>query len=452
MKTISISSSSFINIIIITCLLSLKIIQSKKYRGFNDITNMPISLSDMTATLITTTTTTTSSIRINNNEDNPRVYIIGGCSKNQLCPVNEYCYCPEVSNSCNIFDIKTQIWKNCSLAPRPRCRHSATTLNGKIYLLGGRDGDDNLVKEIDIYDINEDKWLTPIIWNNASSDLGAFSYESSIYVIGGYDANYAPLTTLTKYTPDTNIWDYNLPPMANARGDLGAISVPKNKKDINDGSNIFVVGGFAYSICNPLSVVETFDPSTNTWTSRESLLLPRADLALGLLQGLLFTIAGETKDSNCNDTTYAPGTSIPVNDVERLKNIDGDWGYEEDIPDKRFRFIAASYKDAIYLFGGQGTLESPEGEIPFYPVLNTTILYVPKSIADQQELDDGEIAGIVVGGVVFVIIIILACISYLIYRKYRGYSQQTDEDSKLPNHEKNVVEEIEISVTVDNQP
>lgn len=414
----------------------------KVYHGFTDVTQMPLKLSDMTATLITN-----SMLGIHNLNEEPKVYIIGGCSKDQLCPINEYCYCPEVSNSCNIFYIKTQTWKNCSLAPRGRCRHSATVLNGKIYLLGGRDVNDNLITEIDVYDIIKDKWLeTPIIWKNASSDSGAFSYDNSIYVIGGYDSNYAPLSTLTKYTPDTNIWNYNLPSMAYARGDLGAISVPKNNKDINAGSNIFVVGGFAYSICKPLSVVETFDPSINTWTTRSSLNSSRADMALGLIQGLLFTIAGETKDKTCDDATYAPGISIPVNYVERLESIDGDWVYEEDIPDERFRFIAASYDDAIYLFGGQGTLKTPIGQTPYYPVLNTTILYVPKSISDRKELDDGEIAGIVIGVVAFVFLVVIAGISYLIYRKYHGYSQQTDEDAKDPNQSKNI-EGVEVSVT-----
>jgi hypothetical protein len=394
-------------------------VECKVYRGFNDIAMMPISVSDMTATLVEQS--------YFNDKLGPRVYVIGGCSGNQLCPPDEFCYCPEVTNSCNVFFIDKKSWASCPSAPNVRCRHSAAFLNGKIYLLGGRDQDDSLIQDVDVFDVASNQWTSSLTWNNASSDGGAFSHGDSIYLIGGYDADYIPLATLTRFSPETNVWN-TLPPMTYPRGDLGAIAVPKDRKDTSKGYTYYVIGGFADDICSPLPVVETYDPDTVTWTTRVDLRLGRADMALGVLDGFLFTIAGETKDSDCNSSLYVPGTSIPVDDVERLDQVDGEWEFEENIPADRFRFVAASYKDAIYLFGGQGKIVTPETGTPYYHVLNTTMLYVPKSIADKRELNDGEIAGIVIACVIFVGSLVLFGLVYFGYQKYRGYTKTTEEE------------------------
>lgn len=392
---------------------------SKVYRGFNDVTRMPISVSDMTATIVEQS--------IYNDKRGPRVYVIGGCSGNQLCPLGEFCYCTEVTNSCNIFFIESQTWTPCAPAPTARCRHSAVYFDGKIYLFGGRDITDTLIQDVDIFYVISGQWLSAFTWFNATSDGSAFTDDISIYLVGGYDANYAPLASLTQYIPSSSQWNYALPSMAFPRGDLGAIAVPKNYKDASLGFEYYVIGGFAYDICNPLSVVETYDSNSQTWTTRIDLNEERADMALGVLDGFLFTVAGETKDHTCDSTSYLPGISIPVNDVERLEKIDGTWNYEENIPNNRFRFVAASYKDAIYLFGGQGDLITENTDTPYHQVLNTTMLYVPKSIADKRDLNDGEIAGIVIGCVIFVGSLIVAGILYCGYQKYRGYSKPTDD-------------------------
>jgi hypothetical protein len=414
---------------------SLYGVECKVYRGFNDVAYMPISVSDMTATLVEKSYF----------DDNlgPRVFVIGGCSGNQLCPPDEFCYCPEVTNRCNVFYLDKKKWESCPSAPNVRCRHSAVFLNGKIYLFGGRDQDDSLIQVVDIFELATNQWTSSVNWTSASSDGGAFSLEDSIYLVGGYDANYVPLATLTRFAPDTNTWDA-LPPMVYPRGDLGVIAVPKDRKDTNKGSNYFIIGGFADNICSPLSVVETYDPDSNTWTTRTELSIGRADLALGVLDGFLFTIAGETKDTDCNSSSYLPGTSIPVNDVERLDKVDGVWQYEEDIPADRFRFVAASYKDAIYLFGGQGNLITPETGTPYYHVLNTTMLYVPKSIADRRELNDGEIAGIVIACVIFVGSLLLFLLIYFGYQKYHGYTKPAEEEED--NTKGKPAREIEVTI------
>ena len=70
---------------------------------------------------------------------------------------------------------------------------------------------------------------------------------------------------------------------------------------------------------------------------------------------------------------------MPIKDVEVFDPSDGSWQAEGDIPTERFRFMAASVDDTIYIFGGQGKLQG-KGNTSFYPVLNTVEAFVEKRI------------------------------------------------------------------------
>ena len=96
--------------------------------------------------------------------------------------------------------------------------------------------------------------------------------------------------------------------------------------------------------------------------------------------------------------------------------------------------MGSSYDDGdiIYLFGGQGLLQGgggmgSGGVEPSYPVLNTTILYVPKYIADRNSLNGGEIAGITLGAVVVAGMLVFLMVSLWTYHKYSGYSTAEED-------------------------
>lgn len=418
------------------CRLSWTLCSGKTvYRGFNDIVKMPHARSDMTATSFSGSLF---------EDHKSRVYVVGGCVVNQYCPLNDWCFCPEISEKCDIFIPDANTWESCPDAPRQRSRHVAVNSGGKLYVLGGRDVNDILIQEIDVFDPVSSVWVTlSKSWIHASSDLGVFTDEESInghvYLVGGYDVNYAPLSTLYKFTPSELLLE-SLSPMRYERGDLGAISVPVSVEKGNKAYNNYVIGGFAQDICEPLATVEKYDIATDRWTTVAPLSQARADMALSFIDNHVFVIGGETKQINtCNSSTYNPGISTPVNDVERLdaNNDVSAWHFEEDIPSDRFRFVGVSgqNEDVIYLFGGQSTVRSVDDSLPdsdsYYPILNITMLYVPKSIADanEKELNDGEITGIVLAAIVFVGAVVAGVITYIGYRRYRGYNFAPDVET-----------------------
>jgi len=355
---------------------------------------------------------------------------------------------------------ETDEYQSCPDAPRARYRHAAVNFKNKLYLLGGRDINDTVVKEVDVFDPVSNMWTSTTSWHNATSDLGAFVEGEYIYLAGGWDASYSPVATFAKYSPAGQSM-VSMPPMpGGGRGDIGVISVPVDEQDLTKGEFHYVVGGFSTAPCDPVSTVESFDVQSNTWVSHSSLRLPRGDLAIGVIHNHMFAIAGETKDAACKEDYSNPGNSLPVPDVERFdagastnRSAMGTWVVEEAVPEGRFRFVASSFKDSIYLFGGQGPLNTSTSP-PTHHILQTTMLYVPKSVADARDLNAGEIAGIVLAAGALVLGLLCCVVLYLSYIKYRGYVESlgTDPDDDVVKSDEAQKKEPEVGIHIGGPP
>jgi len=343
------------------------------YEGFADVHQMPFGRSDMSATVFDGDLF---------NDGIARIYLVGGCAADQICGGDGWCFCPEITNKCEFYKPDTDTWTDCADAPRERYRFAAAVVDGKLYLAGGRDVEDGLITAVDMYDPITDTWTTPFTWDAATSDNGMFSDGTDLYMVGGYNVDYSIAeTALTKVS--TVDWAAEaMAPMTVGRGDLGVISL--------NGLH-YAIGGAAEDFCTMLATVESYDISSDTWSTEPELQLARADMALGVIGDSIFAIAGETKDDSCDYSIFAPGTSIVVSDVERYGDTALSWEIEEDVPTERFRFVGASFDEQIFLFGGQAahteSLETVNGTTErVHAILDTTMLYVPLSI----RLGDGD--------------------------------------------------------------
>ena len=84
-------------------------------------------------------------------------------------------------------------------------------------------------------------------------------------------------------------------------------------------------------------------------------------------------LGGETVNAGCNRSEAVGDVEIYANGHSPVSK----WVVEERIPANRFRFIGASHKEQILLFGGQGswTLDLDGNGNPGYPILSTTVRY-----------------------------------------------------------------------------
>jgi len=340
------------------------------YTGFADVHKMPIPRSDM-------------SVSVHEAAEGTRMYLVGGCSQDQVCynPASHFdCYCGGITNKTQFYTPVLDRFETFPAdAPRARYRHAAAIADGTIYLFGGRDIADDVIIEVDAYNIKTNTWSTPCTWNGATSDNAAFVEGGEIFLTGGWTPEYNANNQTLRFDPATCALT-PLAEMANARGDAIAVSV-----NTTNGTEFhFVVGGFAKDICNGENVVESYNVSSNKWTQHKDLALGRADMALGVIDSHVFAIGGETVNSGCN-------RSIAQTDVERLDAgntthpFSGDWVVEESVPNNRFRYVGVSYGRTIYLFGGQSAwVENIDGNgNGGFPVSDTTMIYRPASVTDS---------------------------------------------------------------------
>mmetsp|Transcript_16969 Transcript_16969/g.38186 ORF Transcript_16969/g.38186 Transcript_16969/m.38186 type:complete len:406 (-) Transcript_16969:74-1291(-) len=345
-------------------LLAPKIITGHVDGEWLETKDLPFGRSDMTATTVSLYDTT---------EGHGMIYIAGGCisgNEYQVFDDWEGYDCVEITDQFLSFEPNDEEddydGKYVILEPMPvaRFRHAAVDVDGKLWIIGGRDRDGAVVKQIDIYDIKAKTWETLKDYDDAVSDHAAFSKGTDIYVVGGWPEDYSKvLKTVTKIDTVSTLQNRELvaqsmSPMNIARGDIHGV-VPSG------GKYAYVVGGFGFACEDgPLESTERYDIENNKWDMAPSLLSPRGDLALVEMKQKVYIIGGEHNNYCASDKPF----STALDDVEVLdvSSSDTKWMKQNDIPMERFRFAAASYpeKNAIFIFGGQLPLNSEENKYP----------------------------------------------------------------------------------------
>ena len=320
-----------------------------------DALRLPFPRSDMTSTL---------SYALGLSK--PLIYIVGGCAADQgwidfaSPPDGTGMFaCLTVTDRCDAYDPINNVYVACSSAPRPRYRHAAVEVDGYLFLLGGVNANDEVVKQVDKYDPVSDSWSVHGVWEDATTDLAAFvrrnvDHSATIFAVGGYrpELDYETTNRVTQIDPlkFSAVYEANPASRKNlkiGRGDIMAAT---------SSTYAYVQGGYSSegdnAWCETLPSVERYDFATGYWEtipSSQAAHTSSADGVLVAMSGSIYSIGGETKD-NCDQTT-----TVAVKEVAVLSEMIESWRDATEIPIETFRFSAAAVHDtkAIYLFGGQ---------------------------------------------------------------------------------------------------
>ena len=133
-----------------------------------------------------------------------------------------------------------------------RRHHSAVSLNGSVYVLGGA----TTQKTCERYDPKTNTWKYIAEMNTARSFCSAVAFEDCLYVVGGEGLNKAEC-----YSPALNKW-HDISPMAKARRVPGMAAFK---------GHLYVFGG------DKRETVERFDPTANAWTKVRNDMLDVGD-------------------------------------------------------------------------------------------------------------------------------------------------------------------------------
>jgi N-acetylneuraminic acid mutarotase len=263
--------------------------------------------------------------------------------------------------------------------PTARWGLGVAAVDGKIYAIGGADGGD-IVNVNEMYDTITDTWITKKSMPTARLNFAIAVYKDKIYCIGGF---YEPVkglvtTDVTEvYNTKTDTWA-TLAAMPTERASLEA-SIVDDK--------IYVIGGEVIpTYYNPTSVLdfnEVYDITTNTWSTKKSLLTPASYYASAVVDDKIYIIKDNvqiynpttdswntgtapqqriTGDAGATTGVYAPKKIYVIgpmgifsSDLNQVYDPQtGNWSQGANMPVPRGQPGVAVVDDIIYTIGGFG--------------------------------------------------------------------------------------------------
>lgn len=262
---------------------------------------------------------------------NENIYVIGGFKMN-----NESSY-PSKTDIVEIYDTKNNTWTYAAQLPLRMDHVAADAHNGKLYVVGGSTGPQNIkTNKLFIYDPELNVWREGKSMPTPRAALTANFVDGILYAVGGQNSSNLPVSTNEAYDPSTDSWTARAP-MPTARHHTASAVV--------DGK-LYVIGG---RITERLSTIpfqnldnnQRYDPSTNTWSQLEPMPSKRSGLAAASINGNIFVFGGQ-----------AP---IRVYDNNEKYNPKADgWTLQSPMPTPRHGLASVpdTIRNNIYVIGG----------------------------------------------------------------------------------------------------
>jgi N-acetylneuraminic acid mutarotase len=198
-------------------------------------------------------------------------------------------------------------WATKQSMPTARSGLGVAVVNGKIYAIGGDDGN-NVTEE---YNPITNIWTAKKPMPTGRDRFGMAVYQNKIYVIGGATAD--GFTAVNEvYNPLTNTWETKAPMPKGSRAELTA-SVVNGK--------IYVVGGYFFGTYLVSSnVLEVYDTETDTWTTKTPMSTAVYSCSSAVVNNKIYVIENSFSErvgslNQIYDTetdSWSYGRSIPV--------------------------------------------------------------------------------------------------------------------------------------------
>ncbi len=200
-----------------------------------------------------------------------RIYVVGGY--------------PDITNpayavaSTLIYDSITNSWSEGTPIPVGSDgigTAAQAAYNGKIYVIGGDDGDTNSNTTNYEYTIASDSWTLRAPMPTAR--------ENNVAVTLNGNPNYTAMDAFEAYDPVANTWA-TLAPMQDARVSPGIAT---------DGTYVYVYGGedSLGAAITSLASAERYDPATNSWSYVDTMAQSTGGMVAAYAAGRLYAAGG----------------------------------------------------------------------------------------------------------------------------------------------------------------
>ncbi len=300
---------------------------------------------------------------------NGKIYVFGGLTGTQT----ESSY---TLNTTQIYDTATNTWSSGAAMPTARYLCTASVVNGKIYVMGGRtidsSGAGGPVNSNEAYDPATNSWSTGKVTPNAIRGHMAAVWNGKIYIFGGNTGTYQK--TVSIYDPATDNWSSGTA-MPNVRGYGQAVAVPSKGR-------IYVIGGDNGGSASTkyLGNAISYDPVANAWDAGTISMVAgefTSNFGAALADnGKVYIFPGSKWDSVKNTDTGYSGT---IQVLDTATNTISAASFFTPSPLVRNEAEAVNVGGKIYCIGGSssyaavdvldpvaGTFYEPNAATPVY--------------------------------------------------------------------------------------
>jgi len=189
-----------------------------------------------------------------------------------------------------VYDPITDTWENRTSMPTPRTQLEANVVNSKIYMIGGKTGGQGSTVALnEVYDPETDTWTTKEPIPYPVVQYASAVVDGKIYVIGGQDEFHDPINLDLNqiYDTETDTWSFGAPiPNVVWQAVAGATTGEMAPK------RIYVIGGLPNKSMIGTNINQVYDPSTDIWTFGESMPTARFKLDVAVLNDTLYVMRG----------------------------------------------------------------------------------------------------------------------------------------------------------------
>jgi hypothetical protein len=229
-------------------------------------------------------------------------------------------------------------WTSGAPMPTALVGGAAAVLEGQIYVVGGFNGS-AIVTNTQVYNPATNVWSTGVPLPTPLGDVASAVVNNVLYVIGGSGSTTgSPVTnTVYAYNPKTKTWSTKAA-MPTAR-DVAAAVVVNNI--------IYVIGGWNGVFSgNGLATVESYNPATNTWRKENPLRVGKWAPSAGLFG--CYTIVAPDGAAQCCPSNF-------TGDNESYNISTNTWTSLKADPTARGFACFGSISSILYVAGGTDT-------------------------------------------------------------------------------------------------
>jgi N-acetylneuraminic acid mutarotase len=246
-------------------------------------------------------------------------------------------------------------WTQMAPFPDPSEELLGAAAGGKLFVFCGLAPGWKPKALVYEFDPAENAWTQRKPMPLPSHHVAFTTLNDKIYAFGGFTLpesgapSWAPIDNAWEYDPATDTWKA-LAAMPTKRGAAGAAAA---------NGKIYVVGG-ANSLPgvtengihparphNVLATVEEYDPATNTWRERRSMLVARNHHAVAASGDKVYAIGGRI------GAGFISGGSNNIDLVEMYDPEKDLWTVRDKMPTRRSAIGAAVYNGKIIVPGGE---------------------------------------------------------------------------------------------------